>query len=973
MGNPRYGSTKQFRQVALGLVSAAGLVGVLAGVPLGLLHLGTPVEFGAILHRLAHPSGYGHALTQPVTGSWIAGAAACVAWATWAWFVVCTTVDLVARVRGRQPLHLPGSSRVQTLVAALVGTSITLVPVARPESLVRLVPGVAVSAPVPVQTGAVSLGDRIGNALPLELTADDRIVGGGPTTPEVRHYVVQTGDSLWSVAEQQLGSPLRWQEIAALNWGRSQPNGRSLTDDHWILPGWDLVLPASPDPASPAGASPLPQPTPLPTSPTPPWPELSHVVAAAAAIHAPAQPDRSSEHARASSGIPVGPIGYGVLGAGVVALLEGLRRAQRRHRPAGLRIALPDAELAELEHRLRTGADAEAASWIDLGMRSLLVASRRSGVEPARFDFVRLTEDALEISICSSLPGESPPPPFRLARQPGVWSLPRTPDIADRLDQEAAITAAEAPSPALVTLGRDDTGLVLLDVEHAGSVEVWGTEASAILHSVILELATARWSDQVDLVLVGLDAQLDGMERVRSSPAVAAVLPEVRRKIEERQALMRVIGQTSNWASRWAGGGDAWDLLVLVVAPWAVDADLDAARELVRLCQDGSSGVVVVAGSTPVGARWHVRADGGPIVIQAPDLGGSVLSPQPVDASVANGVASLVDVARKLDGVAGSEPPYDRLTMPFPLFLEQEADGSSDGVSLSGEAKVVVERRAQRERRAVPPSIPVPGDEGPEIEVRVLGPVEVAGAVRPFSRAWTMELVVYLAMHPGGVTTDQWSTALWPERAMAQSSLHSTASAARRALGVASNGSDHMPRSHGRLALAESVGTDWDRFVALASTQDVESWRAALGLVRGRPFEGLRTPDWALLEGIEASIEAALVDLACRLAEVSLSQGSPTTAEWAARQALRVSPYDERLFRILLRSADMAGNPAGVESVMAELVHLVADDVEPFDAVHPETLDLYRSLSRRRGTSNRPLTPPRPGVSRWPTRLGERV
>jgi hypothetical protein len=28
-------------------------------------------------------------------------------------------------------------------------------------------------------------------------------------------------------------------------------------------------------------------------------------------------------------------------------------------------------------------------------------------------------------------------------------------------------------------------------------------------------------------------------------------------------------------------------------------------------------------------------------------------------------------------------------------------------------------------------------------------------------------------------------------------------------------------------------------------------------------------------------------------------------------------------------------------------VRLVAEDVEPYDAVHPETLDLYRVLSRR--------------------------
>jgi hypothetical protein len=60
-----------------------------------------------------------------------------------------------------------------------------------------------------------------------------------------------------------------------------------------------------------------------------------------------------------------------------------------------------------------------------------------------------------------------------------------------------------------------------------------------------------------------------------------------------------------------------------------------------------------------------------------------------------------------------------------------------------------------------------------------------------------------------------------------------------------------------------------------------------------------------------------------------------------------VSAYDERLYRILLRAADAVGNPAGVESVMAELVRLVAEDIEPYDAVHPETLELYRSLSRR--------------------------
>jgi hypothetical protein len=88
------------------------------------------------------------------------------------------------------------------------------------------------------------------------------------------------------------------------------------------------------------------------------------------------------------------------------------------------------------------------------------------------------------------------------------------------------------------------------------------------------------------------------------------------------------------------------------------------------------------------------------------------------------------------------------------------------------------------------------------------------------------------------------------------------------------------------------------------------------------------------------------------------------------QKALRVSPYDERLFRILMSAADLAGNPAGVESVMSELILLVADEVEPFDAVHPETLELYRRLSRRSASSNRPLAPPRPRGPRVVSRLG---
>ena len=254
-----------------------------------------------------------------------------------------------------------------------------------------------------------------------------------------------------------------------------------------------------------------------------------------------------------------------------------------------------------------------------------------------------------------------------------------------------------------------------------------------------------------------------------------------------------------------------------------------------------------------------------------------------------------------------------------------------------------------------------------EVDVGVLGPAEIRGAAAPFERAWSLELVVYLVMHPRGATSDEWATALWPDRLMASPTLYSIASAARRALGPSRSGVDHLPRRHGRLQLSPTVGSDWQRLRVLAAGPTTDDWERALSLVRGRPFEGLRAPDWTVLEGVVAEMEEGVVDLALRLAEHRLGAGDGRRAAWAARRGLLASPYDERLYRILLRAADLEGNPAGVEAAMAELVLLVAGGDSGYlvtgvrtpvsnhhlaqraiDLVHPDTAALYRALSRRR-------------------------
>jgi DNA-binding SARP family transcriptional activator len=243
-----------------------------------------------------------------------------------------------------------------------------------------------------------------------------------------------------------------------------------------------------------------------------------------------------------------------------------------------------------------------------------------------------------------------------------------------------------------------------------------------------------------------------------------------------------------------------------------------------------------------------------------------------------------------------------------------------------------------------------------DVEVAVLGPVDILGAAQPFARAAARELVVYLAFHRNAVRSDEWGAALWPNRSVASSTMHSTASVARRALGRTSEGVEHLPRGGRRLQLSQTVGTDVERFTRLAASSDPACWRAALDLVRGRPFEGLLLADWAVLDGTQAEVEAMVAETALRAAACFLERGCGREAEWIVRRALRACPYDERLYRALLRATDAKGDRVGLRSTMVELLSVASEgewairqaglaDSVTCGSLHPRTVALFRQLS----------------------------
>lgn len=74
-------------------------------------------------------------------------------------------------------------------------------------------------------------------------TTDSDTSKSGRTVKSVsKVYVVQEGDTLYSIAKQECGSGGAVDALAKVNVGRRQPDGKVMKDPNLLQPGWELVL-----------------------------------------------------------------------------------------------------------------------------------------------------------------------------------------------------------------------------------------------------------------------------------------------------------------------------------------------------------------------------------------------------------------------------------------------------------------------------------------------------------------------------------------------------------------------------------------------------------------------------------------------------------------------------------------------------------------------------------------------------------
>ncbi|MFD0257604.1 LysM peptidoglycan-binding domain-containing protein [Kitasatospora indigofera] len=234
--------------VAGALVALLTLVALLAGLPALLLY-GTAAVAG--MGDLA-PDGLGQALTSPDDGRLFLWLLVVTGWLGWACFAFSVLLEIPAQLRGRIARRIPAFGWSQRIAAGLVGSVIALLPVA----------GSAFAAAPDRSQAVLSAPQLTAGPQYAALPAAQAAPALAPAAEPQAGYTVRDSrpaDSLWSIAERQLGSGSRWTEIAKLNDGRvMDDSGLRFDADRPIQPGWKLLMPADakPDEQSPAPSAP---------------------------------------------------------------------------------------------------------------------------------------------------------------------------------------------------------------------------------------------------------------------------------------------------------------------------------------------------------------------------------------------------------------------------------------------------------------------------------------------------------------------------------------------------------------------------------------------------------------------------------------------------------------------------------------------------------------------------------------------
>lgn len=857
--------------VLAGLGALVLLVALVGGVPYALLRFAGPPISPELLDL--------DLLTSSVGPSTIMAVLVVFVWLAWLQLAVCVVVEVYAGVRQvGMPARVPLSGGTQALANKLVSAVLLLF-----TAGAVVVPIAAMAAPpAPPPMTAVAFTAPVVEQ-PEEARQSKKVYVVQP--PHGRHH-----ESLWEIAEKCLGDGRRYPEIFKLNQHKEQPDGARLRMADLIRPGWVLDMP---DDARNTHVVPATQARTQTLEDHPAKPGggeraivRDHVDRSATQKQGVAKPEvrdsrpqDSVQMQPAADGLELVDFlaGASLAAAGLLAVLGRRRREQLWHRLFGHRVVRPRGDAAEVEVALRLGADAPGARILDLGLRLLGAELAAANRTPPTVYGAHLSARTLDLWIHP--PDGDPPAPWTVKDGGQVWRLAAH---EGRLLEDQP---GGAPYPGLVSIGTDQSGRVLVDLEAAqGLINIRGPQTTAALAALAVELATNRWSDGMRITLVGFGEELTAIapDRIRAVGSLAAALPELEATAAPRQEVL---------TGRITGRPRDAHYLLSAVAPTHEEA-----RRLALLARNDTAGYVVTGDVPHATWTWEITEDG---LARIPELGFEVTA-QLLPRRHYRALIELFRTADRMDG------------------------------------------------EVIPEAQPLVDLHPPAVEIRLLGPLQVVGP-EPMEQgrmALATELLVYLATHPGGVHPVVLGGVLWPRGVQA---MVRDATIARVAdwLGPRHLRTDQAGRltlgpdvRTDWVLFRELVRRSHDDPTARALLLE-----RALGLVSGPLLSGRPEGRYAWLAGdeLEYDVSAEVADAAHRLCELRLAEGDPDAAIAAVRAGLLLATDDESLWRDLLRATHATGDLGRLRAVVEGLTRRSASHPHS-GGMAPETEALIDEL-----------------------------
>jgi DNA-binding SARP family transcriptional activator len=849
-----------------------------------------------------------------------------LAWGLWAYAMLMTVLRLVAVVVVRRGVggsagllafsNLVTVAPLRSLVDAAVGVSLLAsashavaapATLADPPAVVRTLDTPAGWDRAPELLGAVQpdLDPNLGVAQPGAATRPQQRPWAAAAYPDCppdasagRVYTVQEGDSLWRIADRELGDGHRWREIFAVNQGRRMSDGQLLTDGGLILPGWQLLLPPPPDqPPSSAPEPPAAAPTPAtrPEPPTPP-PASASTPGGTEPPSPAVTPDEDQQAGRRDIvELPSGSMVGLSLAVGIAAALAvaGLRR-RRRSRPLW-----PP-----------TPASRRAASR-PMSDTTRLLAFAATRTQPPDADPI----------------GQQDPPP-----------APQLP---------AAARDPRDPTPARVAIGEQGGREITVDVAGYGAVGILGPGAHGLARAALVGLVAAGGPAAVEVLLVGNQLVPDaiGFPGLRRAVSLAGALHVVEAELVHRARLLDAEEAPDFPSHRREHPDDPLPALILV----ADGVSLEQAGRLAAILAQGPRlgvGALLAGTSVEAGAQL-VLDDRGRVQAATPwELGDQQLTGVRACSLTDTEAAELLGVLAqsRTDDPVPSDPGLPDVTAdaggPAAAASDRSPDPEDAVDALGGLAADGASAEAL-------------------VQVRLLGPFTIqtaTGELRSGLRASARELLAYFLVHPGGASLEQAVEAMWPdtepgrERERFWTALGNLRTALRKATGA--DQLKAIQRDGLRYRVDRGVfGVDLWRFeTALAGARraELDPAVAAALAAAGEAYGGtlLDGAPYVWVEGPREDARRRVVDALARLAELRETAGELEGALAALEGAISADPVAEELYRRLMRLQGQLGRPDAVRRTYRLLARRLAElDADP----DPETEQLVAELLRRPG------------------------